>query len=115
MSSKWPLQFPVIKAASSVKIKVVSVSLGLALLGILAAYFRRKKKRVQSQNVKRQVPDGSEQSNRLHHISYSNGGSYMTTLASLEIIINGEQNCLLNEANTIIFSLKMVTIKKIVH
>jgi predicted lipase len=61
MSSKWPLQFPVIKAASSVKIKVVSVSLGLALLGILAAYFRRKKKRVQNQNVKRQVPDGSEQ------------------------------------------------------
>lgn len=73
MSSKWPLQFPVIKTASSVKIKVVSVSLGLALLGILAAYFRRKKKRVQNQNVKRQVPDGSEQNNRLNHISYSNG------------------------------------------
>jgi hypothetical protein len=49
--------------------------------------------------VKRQVPDGSEQNNRLNHISYSNGGSYMTTLASLEIIINGEQNCLLNDAS----------------
>lgn len=91
MSSKWPLQFPVIKVASSVKIKVVSVSLGLALLGILAAYFRRKNKKVQNQNVKRQVPDGSEQNIRLNHISYSNGGSYiMITLASLEIIIIGE-------------------------
>lgn len=71
MSSKWPLQFPIIKAASPLKVKVVSISLGLAILGLLAAYFRRRKRGV-NQTVKRQVPDGSEHIIRLNN-GYLNG------------------------------------------
>ncbi|CAG2192117.1 Mitoguardin 2,Mitoguardin,Mitoguardin 1 [Mytilus edulis] len=69
MSSKWPLQFPVITLPTNRSKVVTTVSLGLAILGLITAYFRLRKKC--SQNVKRQVPDGSEHNSRLH--SYLNG------------------------------------------
>lgn len=72
MSSKWPLQFAVITLPTNRSKVVTTVSLGLAILGLITAYFRLRKKC--SQNVKRQVPDGSEHNSRLH--SYLNGGLF---------------------------------------
>lgn len=69
MSLKWPVQFPVISLPTNRAKVVTTVSLGLAILGLITAYFRLRKK--YSQNVKRQVPDGSEHNSRLH--SYLNG------------------------------------------
>ena len=72
MSSQWKLQLPVINIPGSMRTRVVTgVSLGLAILGLVTAYFRLRKKN-HEQNVKRQVPDGSEHNIRLHH--YLNGG-----------------------------------------
>lgn len=61
MSSKWPVQLPVFKLPVSREKIVPTVSLGLAILGLITAYFRWRN---QGQKSARQVPDGSEHSAR---------------------------------------------------
>lgn len=69
MSSKWPVQFPILTLPVNRGRVVTTVSLGLAILGVITAYFRWRRR---GQKSARQVPDGSEHSTRLN--GYLNGG-----------------------------------------